>query len=114
MADTRSRFVKWLEDLWNGEIKGGLWNSIVDARVRNANLDRDLIDSLTRVGVRTRVGTSKQKHRYGQAQREQGVGDPHRGVDRGALFHHDRENGRHRSLEVEQERKVRNGEGTIT
>jgi ABC-type Na+ efflux pump permease subunit len=39
-----------LDDRIEREIKNGMWESIVDARVRHAGLDRDYIDSLTRVG----------------------------------------------------------------
>jgi len=47
-----------LDDRIVSEIRGGLWNSIVDARVQHAGLDREVIDSLTRVGRgRTRTVT---------------------------------------------------------
>jgi ABC-type Na+ efflux pump permease subunit len=39
-----------LDDRIEREIKNGMWESIVDARVRHADLDREYIDSLTRVG----------------------------------------------------------------
>jgi ABC-2 type transport system permease protein len=39
-----------LDDRIEGEIKEGMWNSIVEARVSHAGLDRDYIESLTRVG----------------------------------------------------------------
>lgn len=49
-----------LDDRVVGEIKEGLWNAIVDARVNNAGLDREYIDSLTRVGrVRSRTVTEE-------------------------------------------------------
>jgi ABC-2 type transport system permease protein len=48
-----------LDDRLVDEIKNGMWNAIVDARVSNAGLDRDYIDSLTRVGrVRSRTVTA--------------------------------------------------------
>jgi ABC-type Na+ efflux pump permease subunit len=47
-----------LDDRIVGEIKGGLWDSIVDARVRNAGLDREQINALTSVGrVRSKTVT---------------------------------------------------------
>jgi ABC-2 type transport system permease protein len=39
-----------LDDRLVDEIKQGMWNAIVDARVSNAGMDRDYIDALTRVG----------------------------------------------------------------
>lgn len=39
-----------LDDRLIDEFKEGMWNSIVDARVSHANLDREMIDSLTKVG----------------------------------------------------------------
>jgi ABC-type Na+ efflux pump permease subunit len=39
-----------LDDRIVDEIKTGMWNSIVDARVQHAGLDREYIDSLTHVG----------------------------------------------------------------
>ena len=49
-----------LDDRIVDQIKRGMWNSIVDARVRQANLDRELIDSLTNVGrVRSRTVTAE-------------------------------------------------------
>jgi ABC-2 type transport system permease protein len=48
-----------LDDRLVDEIKNAMWNSIVDARVSNAGMDRDYIDSLTRVGrVRSRTVTA--------------------------------------------------------
>lgn len=48
-----------LDDRLVDEIKTGMWNAIVDARVSNAGMDRDYIDSLTRVGrVRSRTVTA--------------------------------------------------------
>ena len=47
-----------LDDRIVDEIKEGLWNAIVDGRVSHAKLDREMIDSLTRVGrVRSRTVT---------------------------------------------------------
>jgi ABC-2 type transport system permease protein len=47
-----------LDDRIVDEIKRGLWDSIVNARVSNAGLDRDYIDALTDVGrVRSRTVT---------------------------------------------------------
>ncbi len=49
-----------LDDRVIGEIQEGLWNAIVDARVNNAGLDREYIDSLTRVGrVRSKTVTEE-------------------------------------------------------
>lgn len=49
-----------LDDRVVDEIKGGMWDSIVDARVRHAGLDREMIDSLTHVGrVRSRTVTAE-------------------------------------------------------
>ncbi|MCP4656439.1 MAG: ABC transporter permease [bacterium] len=39
-----------LDDRLEREIRGGMWDSIVDVRVRHAGLDRETIESLTRVG----------------------------------------------------------------
>ena len=48
-----------LDDRLVDEIKKGMLNAIVDARVSNAGLDREYIDSLTRVGrVRSRTVTA--------------------------------------------------------
>jgi len=49
-----------LDDRITSEIRSGMWNSIVDARVENAGLDRELIDSLTKVGrVRSKTVTEE-------------------------------------------------------
>jgi ABC-type Na+ efflux pump permease subunit len=48
-----------LDDRLVDEIKDGMWNAIVDARVAHAGLDRDYIDSLTRVGrIKSRTVTA--------------------------------------------------------
>ena len=48
-----------LDDRLVDEIKAGMWNAIVDARVSNAGLDREYIDSLVRVGrVKSRTVTA--------------------------------------------------------
>ncbi len=39
-----------LDDRLEREIRGGMWDAIVDVRVRHAGLDREAIESLTRVG----------------------------------------------------------------
>ncbi len=75
LAEGREKFGNYdlyvrekLDDRIEDEIKTGLWNAIVDARVSHAGLDREQIDALTRVGrVRSKTVTKEGETETNQA-----------------------------------------------